>query len=91
MENMYSFNIQPTHGRIMWPKSGCAITIIAPKHHTQIGKPKKKRNKTMEDIRELGSKITRVGKTVTCAKCQKQGHNARTCKGQTSGASGSNV
>jgi len=29
-----------------------------------------------------GSKLSRVGKTVTCAKCKKRGHNSRSCKGQ---------
>ncbi|KAJ9545308.1 hypothetical protein OSB04_025015 [Centaurea solstitialis] len=29
-----------------------------------------------------GHKLSRSGKTITCAKCKKKGHNSRSCKGQ---------
>ncbi|KAJ9544823.1 hypothetical protein OSB04_024530 [Centaurea solstitialis] len=39
---MYYFKISPINGRKLLPKSGCPITITAPKHCTQVGRPKKK-------------------------------------------------
>jgi len=80
--NMYSFKIEPLKGRRLWPKSLCPTKLTPPAHHTQIGRPKKKRRKTIEEITEGGKKLRRIGKTVRCVKCNQLGHNSRTCKGQ---------
>lgn len=42
-KNMYSFTIQPINGRNMWEKSTCPTTLLPPKHHVPIGRPKKKK------------------------------------------------
>lgn len=84
-KEVYSFKVEPINGRVMWPKSDCPTTLTAPPHHTQVGRPKKKRKKTIEEMSQ-GTKLTRGGKTVTCLKCHNKGHNSRTCKGQKSGS-----
>ncbi|KAJ9541378.1 hypothetical protein OSB04_027884 [Centaurea solstitialis] len=82
---VYSFTINPITGMDMWPKSSCPTTLTPPLHHKQIGRPKKKRKKSVDELSQpvvKGGKLSRVGKTVTCLKCKKKGHNSRTCKGQ---------
>ncbi|KAL4582259.1 hypothetical protein LXL04_006803 [Taraxacum kok-saghyz] len=45
----YSYKVHPIKGRIMWPKSLCPTKLTPPPHHTQVGRPKKKRNKTEDE------------------------------------------
>ncbi|CAI9290663.1 unnamed protein product [Lactuca saligna] len=51
---------------------------------------RKKRRYVME-VEDLvkGNQLSRAQKSVTCSKCNKSGHNARTCKGQKAGGAGS--
>ena len=76
-----------------WPKSRCPTTLLPPKHHNQIGRPKKKRKKSTEELSQTqtqtqnneasipdAGKLTRKGNTVTCEICKARGHNKRTCK-----------
>nr|KAJ0215111.1 hypothetical protein LSAT_V11C300126000 [Lactuca sativa] len=88
-KNMYSFTIQPINGRNMWEKSTCPTTLLHPKHHVPIGRPKKKRRRSAMEVEDLvkGNQLSRAQKSVTCSKCNKNGHNARTCKGQKAGGS----
>ncbi|KAJ9565743.1 hypothetical protein OSB04_001709 [Centaurea solstitialis] len=79
-KKMYSFHLQPINGPKMWPKVDCPLKLIPPTHHKQVGHPKKKRQKSITEITE-GNKLKRVGKTVRCVKCNKEGQNKRTCKG----------
>ncbi|XP_023755998.1 uncharacterized protein LOC111904468 [Lactuca sativa] len=90
-KNMYSFTIQPINGRNMWEKSTCPTTLFPPKHHVPIGRPKKKRRRSAMEVEDLvkGNQLSREQKSVTCSKCNKSGHNARTCKGQKAGGVGS--
>ncbi|KAJ9546885.1 hypothetical protein OSB04_019428 [Centaurea solstitialis] len=84
-KKVYSLHIDPISGREHWPHADYGTTVTAPTHHTQIGRPKKKRRKSAEEISQpivSGSKLLRRGKTVTCKKCNKRGHNSRSCKGQ---------
>ena len=81
---MYQFKIKPTNGRLLWPKSDCPIKMLPPKHHKKTRKPKKNRRKTTEELSQplvKGSKLQKIGKTMTCRICHKEEHNARTCKG----------
>lgn len=91
-QEMYKFKINPILGPPQWPKSSCPFTITPPNHHIQVGRPKKKRVKSVGEVDEglaKATKLPRLGKSVTCDKCKKQGHNSRTCKGQSSGMSSS--
>ncbi|CAI9261781.1 unnamed protein product [Lactuca saligna] len=90
-KNMYSFTIQPINGRNMWEKSTCPTTLLPPKHHVPIGRPKKKRRRSAMEVEDLvkGNQLSRAQKSVTCSKCNKIGHDARTCKGQKAGGAGS--
>ncbi|KAJ9535292.1 hypothetical protein OSB04_un001609 [Centaurea solstitialis] len=84
-KKVYSFHIDPISGREHWPHADYGTTVTAPTHHTQIGRPKKKRRKSAQELSQpivSGSKLLRRGKTVTCKKCNKRGHNSRSCKGQ---------
>lgn len=99
-KKMYEFKVNPINGRDGWPISTCPLTLIPPKHHTQIGRPKKKRKKSQSEISEnivQGGKLSRAGISSKCTKCGTFGHNRRTCTGPaaTSGsgaaASGSGV
>ncbi|XP_052621581.1 uncharacterized protein LOC128127196 [Lactuca sativa] len=55
-KNMYSFTIQPINGRNMWEKSTCLTTLLPPKHHVPIGRPKKKRRRSAMEVEDLGQK-----------------------------------
>ncbi|KAI3729045.1 hypothetical protein L6452_17692 [Arctium lappa] len=80
---VYIFKINPLTGMDMWPKSSCPTILTPPLHHKQIGRPKKKRKKSVDELSQpmvKGGKLSRIGKTVTCIKCKKKGHNSRTCK-----------
>ncbi|KAI3505230.1 hypothetical protein L1887_27221 [Cichorium endivia] len=79
---MYLHKIDPINGRSMWPKSECPFALNPPKHHKQVGRPKKKRKLAVDELSTQTSKLTRKYLTVTCAKCHNKGHNSRTCKGQ---------
>lgn len=83
-KTMYSFKIVPVDGRLMWPKCNCPTILTPPDHHAQVGRPRKKRKKSVEEMGHSvvkGNKMARIGSTVTCNKCKTKGHNSRTCTG----------
>ncbi|CAI9262195.1 unnamed protein product [Lactuca saligna] len=45
----YSYKVEPIKGRIMWPVSDCPIKISPPPHRNQPGRPKKKRQRSMDE------------------------------------------
>ncbi|XP_022007179.1 uncharacterized protein LOC110906338 [Helianthus annuus] len=84
---VYSHKINPINGRTMWAKVQCPITIRPPKHHTQVGRPKKTRKRSavkMEDL-ALTGRLTKKNTKGKCTKCGAKGHNIRTCKGEKTG------
>lgn len=79
-KKVYDFKINPVKGSSMWPKSQCPTILTPPKHHTQVGRPNKKRRKTygeMVDGYVNKGKLSKAGKSVTCGKCGNVGHNKR--------------
>jgi hypothetical protein len=95
----YSFKIDPIKGRLMWPISDSPMKITPPPHHTQPGRPKRKRRQSMEERSERqrqqlhgssasGSNLSRRFIRIRCGKCKNFGHNARTCKGGVAGSQG---
>ncbi|KAJ9535356.1 hypothetical protein OSB04_un001534 [Centaurea solstitialis] len=83
-QKVYSFKLSPINGPKLWPENDCPTTLTPPKHHIQVGRPKKKRVRTTDDASQSvvkGNRVTRAGTSVTCAKCHKKGYNSRTCKG----------
>nr|KAJ0191861.1 hypothetical protein LSAT_V11C800403850 [Lactuca sativa] len=80
--DMYLNKIDPINGRSMWPKSDCPFTLTPPKHHTQVGRPKKKRRRGVDEPNCQTTKLSRKFLATTCLKCHNKGHNSRTCKGQ---------
>ncbi|XP_035830110.1 uncharacterized protein LOC118479608 [Helianthus annuus] len=86
-KKVYDNVIEPINGLEMWTPSECPTTLILPKHHTQVGRPKKKRKKAfgekeLEKEFDKGGKMTRKGTSIKCGKCGNTGHNVRSCKGQ---------
>ncbi|KAL4583826.1 hypothetical protein LXL04_008410 [Taraxacum kok-saghyz] len=81
-KEMYKYKVEPINGRNMWEKSQCPFTLTHPKHHTQVGRPKKKRKRAAGEEPSQGKNLSRKFLTVTCTKCKNKGHNSRICKGQ---------
>ncbi|GKD05874.1 hypothetical protein Tco_1180848, partial [Tanacetum coccineum] len=61
------------------------IVIIPPNHKPQVGRPLKKRKKSLDEIASqscLSGKLSRKGISVKCSKCGNFGHNRKGCRGQ---------
>ncbi|GJW56748.1 crooked neck-like protein 1, partial [Tanacetum coccineum] len=80
----YSHKIQPICGTKYWEKSTCPTTLLPPKHHVQVGRPKKKRKRSKHEDEPFvkDGKLSRKGRTITCQSCRNIRHNKATCKGQ---------
>ncbi|GJX56913.1 hypothetical protein Tco_0286810, partial [Tanacetum coccineum] len=67
-----------------WEKSTCPTTLLPPKHHVQLGRPKKKRKRSKHKDEPFvkDGKLSRKGRTITCQSCKNIGHNKAICKGQ---------
>ncbi|GJT59899.1 heat stress transcription factor B-4-like protein [Tanacetum coccineum] len=80
----YSHKIQPIYGTKYWEKSTCPTTLLPPKHHVQVSRPKKKRKRSKHEDEPFvkDGKLNRKGRTITCQSCGNIGHNKATCKGQ---------
>nr|KAJ0207047.1 hypothetical protein LSAT_V11C500244150 [Lactuca sativa] len=48
-KDAYSYKVEPIKGRSMWPVSDCPMKISPPPHRNQPGRPKKKRQRSMEE------------------------------------------
>ncbi|GJX18946.1 crooked neck-like protein 1 [Tanacetum coccineum] len=91
----YSYKIQPICRTKYREKSTCPTTLLRPKHHVQVGRPKKKRKRSKHKDEPFvkDGKLCMKGRTITCQSCRNTGHNKATCKGQGQKAttSGNNV
>ncbi|GJX83932.1 hypothetical protein Tco_0333413 [Tanacetum coccineum] len=67
-----------------WEKSTCPTTLLPPKHHVQVGRPRKKRKRSKHEDEPFvkDGKLSRKGRTITCQSCGNTRHNKATCKGQ---------
>ncbi|GKE81973.1 hypothetical protein Tco_1551973 [Tanacetum coccineum] len=67
-----------------WEKSTCLTTLLPPKHHVQVGRPRKKRKRSKHEDEPFmkDGKLSRKGRTITCQSCGNTGHNKATCKGK---------
>ncbi|XP_076893465.1 uncharacterized protein LOC143545454 [Bidens hawaiensis] len=78
---VYSFKVNPINGMTLWTKCEAPTTIVAPKHHTMAGRPKKAKKRSImekDDIPTTG-KLTRKNTFGACSRCGSTGHNVRTC------------
>ncbi|GJR63765.1 hypothetical protein Tco_1505927 [Tanacetum coccineum] len=69
----------------MWLVVESRIVIIPLIHKPQVGKPPKKRKKSVDELESQSfslGKLSRNGKSVMCSKCGNLGHNRQGCKGQ---------
>ncbi|KAK1424740.1 hypothetical protein QVD17_20078 [Tagetes erecta] len=82
-KKVYKFKVYPVNGPCLWPKSIVPTTLIAPKYHRPIGRPKKARKKSTFELEEVtkGGRLSKKGTIKTCQKCKLPGHNSRTCTG----------
>ncbi|XP_021992760.1 uncharacterized protein LOC110889518 [Helianthus annuus] len=60
-KNVYENVIEPINGPNMWTPSHCPTTLIPPKHHTQVRRPKKKQKKAFGE-KELEKEFDKGGK-----------------------------
>ncbi|KAK1419587.1 hypothetical protein QVD17_28790 [Tagetes erecta] len=85
-KDVYSHTLEAMNGRLIWRPSRCPTRLIAPKHHTQVGRPKKKRKKSAVELDKKrlakDGKLVNKGYNVQCSLCKNMGHNKRSCKGQ---------
>ncbi|GJW08024.1 mutator type transposase [Tanacetum coccineum] len=82
---IYSFKINPCNGREMWPVVESRTVIITPMHKPQVGRPPKKRKKSVDELESQScssGKLSRKGKSVKCSQCENLGHNKKGCRGQ---------
>ncbi|XP_076927707.1 uncharacterized protein LOC143591367 [Bidens hawaiensis] len=52
-KKVYNHQIRPIPGPDMWTPSKCPTIIIPPKHHTQIGRPKKNKKKALGEKKKV--------------------------------------
>nr|XP_043638098.1 uncharacterized protein LOC122609102 [Erigeron canadensis] len=85
-QQVYSNKVEPIVGATYWEKSNNPMKILPPKHHTQVGMPKKKRKRSQYENEPIvrGNKLSKKGGTITCGNCKNKGHNSKTCNGQSS-------
>ncbi|XP_076909186.1 uncharacterized protein LOC143566337 [Bidens hawaiensis] len=79
-KKVYSKTLDPINSMDLWPMSKCPTTLTAPKYHKQIGRPKKYKKKSAEELSQKlskGGKLTREGGSVKCDNCKQIGHNKR--------------
>ncbi|KAM0039326.1 putative transcription factor interactor and regulator CCHC(Zn) family [Helianthus debilis subsp. tardiflorus] len=83
-KEVYSFRVNPINGRTLWTRVNAPTTITPPKHHTQVGRPKKLRKRSAVELEEMtqSGRLSKKHTKGACSKCKKTGHNSRTCKGQ---------
>ncbi|GKD35726.1 hypothetical protein Tco_1251235, partial [Tanacetum coccineum] len=76
--------VQLINGTNYREKSTCPTTLLPPKHHVQIGRPKKKRKRSKQEDEPFvkDGKLSKKGRTITCESCRNIGHNTAKCKGQ---------
>ncbi|GKA28962.1 mutator type transposase [Tanacetum coccineum] len=83
--HVYSFKINPCNGREMWPVVESRKVIIPPIHKSQVGRPPKKRKKSLDEIASQScssGKLSTKGRSVKCSKCGNLGHNRKGYRGQ---------
>ncbi|GKA25407.1 heat stress transcription factor B-4-like protein [Tanacetum coccineum] len=80
----YSHKIQPICGIKYWEKSTCPTTLLPPKHHVQVGRPRKKRKRSKHEDEPFvkNGKLRRKRRITTCQSYGNTGHNKATCIGQ---------
>ncbi|XP_021985304.1 uncharacterized protein LOC110881320 [Helianthus annuus] len=90
---VYSFKVNPINGRTLWVKIQLPTTIVPPKHHTQVGRPKKLRKRSAIELEELtqSGRLSKKHTKAACTKCKNTEHNSRTCKGQAEAGTNANA
>ncbi|CAN1137101.1 hypothetical protein LINPERPRIM_LOCUS21255 [Linum perenne] len=78
----YDNVMTPMDGHTLWPPSQYD-PVLPPLVRKMPGRPKKKRVYTndylMKRDKNDPTKMSKVGRVMTCTSCHKEGHNKRTC------------
>lgn len=76
--NTYGGRIKPLAGPSEWPKSN-KQPLLPPLYTRKAGRPKKLRKMSAPEMTKDGTHMNRSVIVKHCKKCNKTGHNARTC------------
>ncbi|CAL9018765.1 unnamed protein product [Prunus brigantina] len=77
-DKAYSNYISPMPSQQLWRKSGHR-PIKPPLYHKQSGRPKKARNRPVDEIPKGATKLRRYGIVIHCSVWGGEGHNATNC------------
>ncbi|MFQ6658851.1 hypothetical protein Gotur_027943 [Gossypium turneri] len=55
--------------------------VLPPIIRRPLGRPKQTRRKEVNEVRKSGPKLSKTGQQANYTKCDKPGHNTRTCNG----------
>lgn len=72
----YSNCIKAINGSDLWPECD-KKALVPPIAQTQVGRKKKKRNKSAEELERNSTKLSRKKMAMTCSLCGNGGHNKR--------------
>ena len=75
----YNSMIHPVPGTHEWVQSGMEA-VAPPLYRRPAGRLRKLRRREADELPN-SSRVSRMHRTMTCARCLKTGHNARSCKG----------
>ncbi|XP_071729386.1 uncharacterized protein [Rutidosis leptorrhynchoides] len=61
---VYSFKVEPITESVLWTKSDCPTKLLPPYHKKQVGRPKKKRRKSANELEKPIVKKKRTTSTI---------------------------
>ncbi|MFQ6658850.1 hypothetical protein Gotur_027943 [Gossypium turneri] len=79
--NIYSHLINPVKGLMQWEHVRDMEPVLPPIIRRPLGRPKQTRRKEVNEVRKSGPKLSKTGQQANYTKCDKPGHNTRTCNG----------
>ncbi|KAD4584673.1 hypothetical protein E3N88_22274 [Mikania micrantha] len=71
----------PINGRSLWEKTHIPTTLAPPKHHNQVGMPKRARNKSANETKERAEsgRLSKKNTKGACSKSKKRHSNGQGC------------
>ncbi|GJX61352.1 hypothetical protein Tco_0294252 [Tanacetum coccineum] len=83
----HSFKINPCNGKEIWPVVECRTVIIPPIHKPQIGRPPKKRKKSVDELASQSCGASQVGGSSQQSQRARHATGARNVSRQAAGSS----
>lgn len=78
-EQVYNHTVSPINGQDMWPTVAGAVELQPPQFKRGPGRPKKLRTREVDEDQNR-TKLKRANTSYRCTRCDKLGHNSRSCK-----------